>query len=372
MSKKIILLINSMTDGGAEKVVLTLLDQLHQEGCQIELVCLEKTNKYVINSGINVYYLSDYKSVKNGLLNFLRLPILAYKLYKLVKTNNIAIVQSHLFRANYVNVLSKVLYKSQHEIQVVNHSIISRYKNNGLLGFINLQLIKYLYPFTNKILSVSKVVQEDMQRIFNLHNEKIVIYNMFNIKEIQEMSAEIVENFEFKKNKKYLISVGRLIELKRNRDAIITLSRLENNVELIFIGEGKEKENLKKLVHRLQLESRVHFIGWVPNPYKYISKADILINTSESESFGNVIVESMACETLVISTKCGGPEEIIEDKKDGVLVEIGDIDALVDSIKLLLKKSSIKDSYILEASKNIKLFDIDNIIKEYKKVLKIE
>lgn len=89
-----------------------------------------------------------------------------------VSKNRITIVQSHLFRANYVNVLSRLIFGSRHTVQVVNHGVISRYKKDGLLGKINLFLIKLLYPFADEIISVSNIVQDDMQKLFGFKNEK--------------------------------------------------------------------------------------------------------------------------------------------------------------------------------------------------------
>ena len=133
MSKKIILLINSINDGGAEKAILTLYKQLHDEGYEIELLALEK-NKINFSDKIKIKCLIDSSFKPSGIRSLILLPILAYKLYRYVREKKIKIVQSHLFRSNYVNLLSKLLFKSDHHIQVVNHSIISRYKKMELLA----------------------------------------------------------------------------------------------------------------------------------------------------------------------------------------------------------------------------------------------
>ena len=83
---------------------------------------------------------------------------------------------------------------------------------------------------------------------------------------------------------------------------------------------------------KLNIYKRIHFLGWVDNPYKYIKHSNILVCTSQTESFGNVIVEAMICGIPVISTRCGGPEEIINNDVDGFLVDIGDIEDLVEKI----------------------------------------
>ncbi len=309
--KKIAFLINSLVDGGAEKVVKTLIEKLYYENIAIELICLEKNNSYQIDKNIKITYLSNSNGNENGLLKLLKLPLLSYKLYKYIKLNKIKVVQSHIFRANYVNLISKIFYKN-YNAQIVNHGVISRYKKKGILGSINLFLIKILYPYADKIISVSHYVQNDMQSIFNFTNIKEVVYNPINIKEIKLLSKQKVTDFIFDSNKKYIVIVGRLVKLKRIHDMLLALSKVNNNIELLVIGEGSEKNNLINLSKELNIIDRVHFLGWYNNPYKYISKCNILLSLSETESFGNTVIEAMASNTVVISTRSGGPNEIIK------------------------------------------------------------
>ncbi len=368
-NKKIVFLINSISDGGAEKLVVTLVEKLYNDGYAVELLCLEKDIKYTLSDDIKVTYLTHSTSRMSGVKKLLFLPIYAYKLYKYVKENNVSVVQSHLFRANYVNILSKVIFRSKQTMQVVNHSVISRYKNQGIIGKVNLALIKYLYPSSDAILSVSNVVQNDMQKLFNFKNDSKVIYNMFDMAKIKSLSNQVVNDFKFREDKKYLISVGRLIKLKRNKDLILALEKLNSDIEILFIGDGEEKEALQNKSRELKVLDRVHFLGWVQNPYSYINKSDILLSTSQTESFGNVLVEAMVCKIPVISTRSGGPKEIIENGVNGVLINIGDIENLVENINLILYNEDVKMSYIQNGYMKIKKFDIENIIKEYKDVL---
>ncbi len=367
--KKTAFLINSMAGGGAEKLLKSLLEQLSDDSYSIELLCLEKDDVYKVDKDIKVTYLTDWGKSTRGVKKLLFLTILAFRLSRYIKNNKIEIVQSHLFRANYINLLAKLLFKSKHNAQVVNHSVISRYKEQGIAGKVNLFLIKKLYPFAGKIISVSNIVQNDMQKLFDFTNEKKVIYNMFDIEQIQKLANENVNDFKFDGSKKYIISVGRLIPLKRNQDLLCILSKVDSNVELLFIGEGEERNNLEKLSIELSVSSRVHFLGWVDNPYKYMYHSNVLVCTSQTESFGNVLVEAMACGVPAVSTKCGGPEEIIDDGVNGFLVEIGDVNSLVEKVNLIFNNDELSNKLILNAKKKIELFDSSKILEEYKSIL---
>lgn len=365
---KIAFLINSLSDGGAEKVLKTLIEALFNEGFDVELICIEKKNAYELDSRIKVSYLTDFSFEMGKVKSLLIIIPLAFKLMLYLKNNKINLVQSHLFRASYVNLVAKFLFRSSHVAQVVNHSVISRLKEEGSSGLVNLFLIRCLYPFSDLILSVSKIVQDDMESIFNFKNKKIIIHNPFDIDTIKGLSLECVDDFVFSRKKKYIICIGRLIPLKRNADLLHALSALPQSIEVIFLGEGPEKHSLELLVTELNIVSRVHFLGWVCNPYKYIKNSDVLVSTSSTESFGNTIIESFACNVPVISSACGGPSEIIRTSC-GVLFPVGDVLMLRKSIERVLFDTAFRLELIGEANTRSKDFSLSCVLNKYKEIL---
>jgi N-acetylgalactosamine-N,N'-diacetylbacillosaminyl-diphospho-undecaprenol 4-alpha-N-acetylgalactosaminyltransferase len=137
-----------MADGGAEKIARTVIKELVSRGHQIKLICLEKDHYYPVPKEVDVSYLSNATGHENGMIKFLNLPLLAIRLSKLIRQFNIHVVQSHLFRANYVNVLAKLM-GAGHCSQLVNTgSITAKYSNAGITGKMNLILIRLLYPET--------------------------------------------------------------------------------------------------------------------------------------------------------------------------------------------------------------------------------
>jgi N-acetylgalactosamine-N,N'-diacetylbacillosaminyl-diphospho-undecaprenol 4-alpha-N-acetylgalactosaminyltransferase len=370
--QKIAFLINSLSSGGAEKVLSILVAELINQNFDVEVIFLEKNEFYILPKEVKRTYLSTFDSSQSGIEKLIYIPILAYKLKNYIKKNNIILIQSHVFRANYINILAK-LFGSNHIAQVVTAGRISRYKELGLLGKINLFLIKFLYPKADLIISKANGMKEDMKSLFNFTNKQIVINNPYDIKQIEKLSIENIDNFTFHNNKKYLISIGRLIPLKRNHELISILTELSNNIEIIFLGDGSEKNRLIDLTKELKLEKRVHFLGQVSNPYKYLSKSDILVSCSESEGFPNVLVEAMICGVAVVSSDCiSGPKEILQNNKYGLLFEVGDNNKMIENINLLLNNNDIRNEYIKKAKIRSNDFSLNNIIDKYKKVLEID
>jgi len=384
--KKITFLINSLSSGGAEKVLSVLANELVKQGYGVEIIFLEKNEFYALDKKIKKTHLSNFDGSENGILKFLFLPILAWRLKRYIKESSITLIQSHVYRANYINILSKI-FGGKHKTQIVIPGVVSFYKNEGLLGNLNLFLIKKLFPIADLIIWKSKGMQIDAEKLFNFHKKEIVIYNPCNLEQIENLANEEINDFEFKKDKMYLINIGRMESFKKHEWIIKALKFLPTYIELLLIGDGKNKEKLKKLANELKVSKRVHFLGKKKNPYKYLKKSDIFILSSENgEGFPNVIVEALTCGVTVISSDCiSGPREILYPSNDikkqlnnednfeigdyGILYPVGDIKALKNAIEYLLRNNDIYKMYKNKSIERAKDFSIEKIIEKYEKIL---
>jgi len=382
----IVFLINSLAKGGAERAMITMTQKLLDQENRVRLISLNSNDRYHIPEGLEMIYLSKMDDSEPGYKRLLAIPYYAWKLRSYSRREGITLIQSHLFRANYVNILSQML-GAKHRVQVANRSIASRFVNGGLNGKINLWLMRYLYPKAELVISISKKMADDLQQLFGFTNPQKVIYNPYDIKRIKELSNHEVIEFAFDPNKYYLISVGRLIPLKRYEDSFEVLRELPDNIELIILGDGLDRERLTALRSKLGLDNRVHLLGEVLNPYKFIKRADLFISTSSVEGFPNVLIESMLCKTAIISTDCiSGPREILAPKTDinfqlkegieeaeyGILFPVGDCKALKEAINLLYHDAHRCELYVRCANKRAYDFSVDSIVEEYKEVMSIK
>ncbi len=382
-NKKIVFLINSLDGGGAERVVSTLLNHFvnDYECC---LILMENKISYDLDSRINIIHLNESQN-QNGIVKLLRLPIIAYKLYRIIKDNNIAQIISFLHRANYVNAISK--YISSHQV-ILSERIASSsiYSDNSITSKISKYLIKKLYSKADLIIPVSKAIKNDLVNNFNIKVKQEVIYNPYDIENIKILSKE---NIDIKIQKeKSIITVGSLQKRKNHSLLINAFSKIENNeYKLYILGIGNEEDNLKLLTKELNIENRVIFLGFDNNPYKYLSRCSIFVLSSNSEGFPNVLAEAMVCGCSVISTDClSGPREILAPNSDvefqlkdknelaqfGILTPINNIQKMTESINLLIKTDSILNSYSKKSIERSNDFNIEKIVNEYIKVLKVD
>ena len=178
-------------------------------------------------------------------------------------------------------------------------------------------------------------------------------------------------NFVSPIKQKYLLSIGRLTKQK-NFELLINffyrLSDKYSKFELVIIGEGEDELKLRNLSRKLNIEKKVHFLGYQKNIFKYLKNAECFILTSLWEDPGFVIVEAALSNIPIISSNCpNGPEEII--KKNGYLFQNNNLENLLKQFDEFLntnKDTIYKNKLILK--KRIKKF---SMFQHYKKLSEI-
>ena len=138
------------------------------------------------------------------------------------------------------------------------------------------------------------------------------------------------------------------------------------SVRLIFLGEGPDLALAKKTARQLGVLDRVQFQGKVDNVAEWLRKGDLLLSTSETESFGMSIAEAMATGVPVVSYRVGGIPEVVEDGFQGRLVHLGDLCAAAHAIVGILSNSSVQKEYGESARDRIEeRFRLDKIVNQY-------
>jgi glycosyltransferase involved in cell wall biosynthesis len=376
--QKIAILANSLTNGGAEKVVCLLAGEINRKDYEVELILLENDNFYTPPKDVKVTYLSNQTEAETNYVKFFSLFYFALKLKRLLSEKKINLVQSHIYRSNFVNILAKLL-GSKHQTQIVNHGILSRHKREGIRGFVVILLTKILYPYSDECILVSNEMKVDLENQVNVNKSK-VINNPFDFDMMESLSnvPMLEKGFLFQKDKKYLICAGRCIKIKRFDVVIRSLQYLNDDIELVILGDGEERYKLIELAASFHLSSRVHCLGNVDNPLNFFKQSNIFILSSETEGFPMVIIEAMACGLPIISSDCiSGPREILDAEGGeleeegyeitnlGILTKIGDSKCLADAITHLIDDENLIHKFKLNSTKRITDYSIDNISNKY-------
>ena len=135
-----------------------------------------------------------------------------------------------------------------------------------------------------------------------------------------------------------IISVGHLIERKGHNLVIEALSHLPK-LTLLIAGDGPEQKSLQQLVQKLNLGSRVIFLGSISQSQlaEYYGACDLMVLASSREGWANVLLEAMACGTPVVATNIWGTPEVVKTESAGVLVERNPVD-IAQKVQLVLDK----------------------------------
>lgn len=354
MDKKRVLLVNSLRFGGGEKVVALLA-----EAANIPVLLLNDENDFQLNDEI----LNKDLCYKQNIL--LKLFSAARKLKNYVESNSVSIVQSHLINANLINCIA-VYFGSPHKAEIVNHGMFTQRNNEGLKGRLLKFLMRLYYRQAYRSIFVSKACKDDYLANIKLMRNPEVIYNPFDVNSIMQKSRETCSV-----SGDYFIAVGRLEQVKRYDVMFDAYSRYVNNgglEKLYILGNGILKDILQKRIEQLQLQDRIILLGAVSNPYPYIKNAKALIQASESETFSNTVVEAIILGTRVISTKSGGPNELLafpdickstgpEECLFGYLTDINNPDQIAKAMET--------DNAVANSSLLIDEVQIDTVLSKY-------
>jgi N-acetylgalactosamine-N,N'-diacetylbacillosaminyl-diphospho-undecaprenol 4-alpha-N-acetylgalactosaminyltransferase len=378
MNKKVFILINTLGTGGAERVV-SLLIHNWKNRYDITLVLLTDLIEYDLPKNISIVCLKQ-PFMENGFLTTLKLPLLAWRYKNLCKKNGASISVSFLKRPNYMNCLSKLM-GNKAKIIISERSYFSELVKTfpPLQRKFSIFLTERLYPYADKIIVNSQLIKIDLEKNFNIHAPYSVIHNPMNVALMKRLSKE---EADFPNNKSFnFINVGAFRKEKNHKDLIEAFHKIRHlNVRLYLLGHRFLKEELMTKVKEMQLESQVVFLGFDTNPFKYFSKCDCFVLSSDFEGFPNALVEAMACGLPVISTDCrSGPREIIAPDTDpeanltnhieiaefGILVPVKNPQLLSEAMELMVKDKELYERLRQKAKTRSADFESDKIIGQF-------
>lgn len=362
--KKIALYIPSMSGGGAERVILALANGLADKGLQIDLILNKAKGPYMkeISSKVNVVDL-DTPRILTSII-----PLSRY-----LKNEKPEVILSAMHYVNVATVFANLISKSNTKVVLSEHANLKESKKNfGLLkGFLITSLMRWTYKKSHAIVSVSNGVADSLASEINIDRSKITtIYNpIFSEKLIMQSKEPLSHPWAREDSPPLILGVGRLTPQKDFKTLIYAFKEVHKNknCNLIILGEGYLKLELEKLIENLDLNNNVKLLGFVDNPYAWMSHADLFVLSSKHEGFGNVIVEAMACGTPVVSTDCpSGPSEILEDGIWGELVAPNDPNLLAKAIIRALDNPTEKD-----IKSRATFFSVKNAIQQYLNIFKL-
>lgn len=347
----------SLACGGAERCVTLLTQGLLTRGHAVSVITLygrehdfftlpEEANRLALSID------SESPTVIHGLANNLhRLKILR----RAIKSTDPEIVVSHIQRTNVMTILA--IGRTRTPVVAVEHN------DPGMnpAGLIWDSLRRRTYSRARKLVSVSEGV--DRQFSWLPQSQRAVIHNPIAVRQAGTDS----EHGQF-----LISSMGRLTEQKGFDlllNAFAKVAGQNSKWNLLIIGDGPLRGVLERQANELGLAARVDFTGMVQDPVPFLEKSKLFVMASRFEGFPYVALEALASGLPVIYTDCpSGPQEIIRQGVDGLLVPNGDVTELAAAMDRLMANSGEREAMAARAPEVIARFGIDEIISRWEEL----
>ena len=364
--RKVLFLIHDLGQGGAEKVLVDLVNHLDRSKFEISVTVL-------FGGGVNEQFLAKdicFKSIfpkefpGNSKLMKLMSPEQLHKVcVKDTYDIEVAYLEGPSARviSGCKNVNTKLvswIHAEQHTIGGLSHS------------FRNEQEARECYNRFNQIICVSRYVHDDFCKIMDLRKPCKVLYNTVESNKILEWSCQS-ENELLEDGKIRLIAVGTLKKSKGYMRLLSVIKKLCDErypVHLYILGTGPLQFEMEKFIRKNELQNTVTMLGYQVNPYKYISKCDLFVCASYAEGFSTATTEALIVGTPVCTVEVSGMRELLGNSKYGLITENSE-DALYKGTKYLLDNSEIRSYYKKQARLRSEKFSVEKTVNAVEEML---
>jgi glycosyltransferase involved in cell wall biosynthesis len=343
--------------GGAEQVAVRLATEMFRTGYEPIIVlvnsavCPSGDLSRLLPCGIEVVDLRSRRTATSLI-----------GLARLLRRRRPSAMISFLSQPNLVAVCARLL------AQVDTTTIVSQRNSLSLElpnNWIERGAHRLLAPMADLVVAVSKGVAEDLLSCAGYRRQWIeVIPNPVVGHDLTELAAAEAEHPFFNSEIPVFVGVGRLVAEKDFATLLRAFQHLRQKraARLALIGDGPLRQSLEHAAATLGVRENVAFLGFRMNPYPFIKRAAALVLSSRHEGFGNVLVEALALGTPVLSAACPhDPAEILDNGRFGVLVPVGDPEAMASGMEQMLDNPTPKELCLERAG----YFTISRITRRY-------
>ena len=366
MKKNVLFLIHDLGQGGAEKVLVNLVNHMDLTKFEISVIAL-------FGGGVNEQFLKSeicYKAIFS----------------KMFPGN------SHIMKLFSPRFLHKWFIKDTYDIEISylegpsariiggcpnpNTKLVTwihctMNSSRDIVGsFRSAKEAEVCYNAMDKIVFVSEEVRKAFLKNCSYKGTMEVLYNIVESDKILRMSHETVD--EIVKDKIGLVAVGTLKPVKGFDRLLRVVKRLHEEaypIHLYLLGVGPQQKELEQFISDNFLEDTVSLLGYRTHPYKYVAKSDLFVCSSFSEGFSTAVTESLIVGTPVCTVEVSGMKELLgENSEYGIITENNE-EALYQGLVRLLSDPLLLEHYKSQAKARGKYFNTENTVRAVEEML---
>ena len=364
--KKILFLIRDLGHGGAEKVLVNLVNNMDRDKFDITVMTL-------FDEGVNKQFLAPHIKYRTCFKKSFSGNSHAMKLFSPALLHKALIKEEYDIEISYLEgpsarVISGCNNKDTKLISWIH--IEQKNKKNASRSFRSYKEAKNCYLKFKKQICVSSGVKNDFINLFP-ELEASVLYNTNESDKIISLSKESINN-RFIDSEINLIGVGKILKNKGfDRLARIhcRLRKEGYNIHTYILGVGDQEQNISEILTNENEDESFTFLGYDTNPYKYVAKADLFVCSSFAEGFSTAATESLIVGTPVCTVEVAGMKEMLGENNEYGIVTENNEEALYQGIKPLLDNPELLKHYKEKAIERGKFFSTEKTVKTVEDML---
>lgn len=365
--KNILFFMETVDFGGAETVFTNIIKNTNKSKFCIKVVTERDHELFTDEIKAAVPYDCFIKTERSAVRDFWNKIVI--KLSLVLSEKNI---RKYFIRGNYdvevafcegysTKIIGNSGKKNCKKIAWVHTDVIKNPWSEKIFGSAEEE--KKCYEKFDAIVCVAETMKESFIKKYGMAEKVHVLYNPLDFESVIKKSAEKTD-FNFGDGMKFVLA-GTFIKIKGFDRFVKVCKRLKDDGEhfsALIMGDGEEKENIKKIIAETNLGDTVKILDFQTNPYKYIAHSDVYVCSSYAEGYSTAVSESVALNVPVITTECSGMREIFGENECGIICENSE-DGLYNAMKKVLNDPSLLKKFSAEEKKRANDFSLKKRMK---------
>lgn len=365
--KNILFFMETVDFGGAETVFTNIIKNINKRKFCIKVVTERDHELFTDEIKAAVPYDCFIKTERSAARDFWNKIVI--KLSLVLSEKNI---RKYFIRGNYdvevafcegysTKIIGNSGKKNCKKIAWVHTDVIKNPWSEKIFGSAEEE--KKCYEKFDAIVCVAETMKESFIKKYGMDEKVHVLYNPLDFESVIKKSAEKTD-FKFGDGMKFVLA-GTFIKIKGFDRFVKVCKRLKDDGEhfsALIMGDGEEKENIKKIIAETNLGDTVKILDFQTNPYKYIAHSDVYVCSSYAEGYSTAVSESVALNVPVITTECSGMREIFGENECGIICENSE-DGLYNAMKKVLNEPSLLKKFSAEEKKRANDFSLKKRMK---------
>lgn len=365
--KNILFFMETVDFGGAETVFTNIIKNINKSKFCIKVVTERDHELFTDEIKAAVPYDCFIKTERSAVRDFWNKIVI--KLSLVLSEKNI---RKYFIRGNYD---VEVAFCEGYSTKIIGNS---KKRNCKKIAWVHTDMVKNpwsekifgsaeeekkCYEKFDAIVCVAETMKESFIKKYGMAEKVHVLYNPLDFESVIKKSAEKTD-FKFGDGMKFVLA-GTFIKIKGFDRFVKVCKRLKDDSEhfsALIMGDGEEKENIKKIIAETNLGDTVKILDFQTNPYKYIAHSDVYVCSSYAEGYSTAVSESVALNVPVITTECSGMREIFGENECGIICENSE-DGLYNAMKKVLNDPSLLKKFSVEEKKRANDFSLNKRMK---------